>query len=166
MFDPDEFRQRYGSTELQNDMNLALRIFDNLKADDISEEAWAEHALKFVEEHSTTLVKCGVRCVSILICKRGQYPMYFTLRGTNGNWVEEQAIRNIEPVLAFQLDLSHLSNYKLTPVFVETKQIHMYRAVARENQLDNQFFIRALIRPSGRLRSSTNTKQYLISEMD
>jgi acetyl-CoA carboxylase/biotin carboxylase 1 len=163
VFDPDEFRQRYGSTEPPNVMNLALRIFD--KADDVSEEAWAEQALKFVTEHNATLVKRGVRRVSILIYKRGQYPMYFTLRGADGNWAEEQAIRNIEPALAFQLDLSRLSNYKLRPVFVETKQIHIYHAVARENQLDNRFFVRALVRP-GRLRGSMSTKQYLISETD
>ena len=163
VFDPDEFHQRYGSTEPPNVMNLALRIFD--KADDISEEAWAEQALKFVKEHNATLVKRGVRRVSILIYKRGQYPMYFTLRGAEGNWAEEQAIRNIEPALAFQLDLSRLSNYKLRPVFVETKQIHIYHAVARENQLDNRFFVRALVRP-GRLRGSMSTKQYLISETD
>ena len=78
-------------------MNLALRIFD--KAEDIAvpEEAWAEQALKFVKEHNPTLVKRGVRRVSILICKRGQYPMYFTLRCSDGKWAEEQAIRNIEP---------------------------------------------------------------------
>ncbi|KAG8215027.1 acetyl-CoA carboxylase [Butyriboletus roseoflavus] len=149
VFDPDEFRQRYGSTEPPNVLNLALRIFD--KADDVSEEAWAERALKFVSEHNAILVKRGVRRVSILICKRGQYPIYFTLRSIEGNWIEEQAIRNVEPALAFQLELTRLSNYKLRPVFVESKQIHMYHAVARENQLDNRFFIRAL---------------YLISETD
>lgn len=163
VFDPDEFCQRHGSTEPPNVLILALRIFD--KADVVSEEAWAEHALKFVSEHNATLTKRGVRRVSILICNRGQYPMYFTLRGTDGNWIEEQAIRNIEPALAFQLELSRLSNYKLRPVFVETKQIHMYHAVARENQLDNRFFVRALVRP-GRLRGSMSTKQYLISETD
>ncbi|KAF9219763.1 hypothetical protein BS17DRAFT_788749 [Gyrodon lividus] len=163
VFDVDEFRHRHGSTEPPNVMNLALRIFD--KSDDMSEEAWAEKALRFVNERNATLVKRGVRRVTIIICKRGQYPMYFTSRSSDGVWVEEQAIRNIEPALAFQLELSRLSNYKLTPVFVETKQIHIYHAVARENQLDNRFFVRALVRP-GRLRGSMSTKEYLISETD
>ncbi|KIJ65157.1 hypothetical protein HYDPIDRAFT_89293 [Hydnomerulius pinastri MD-312] len=163
IFDVDEFRQRHGSTEPPNVMNLALRIFD--KADDMSEEAWAEQIIKFVGERNATLVQRGVRRVTVIICRRGQYPMYFTLRGTDGAWVEEQAIRNIEPALAFQLELSRLSNYKLTPCFVETKQIHIYHAVARENQLDNRFFIRALVRP-GRLRGSMSTAEYLVSETD
>ncbi|KIK36558.1 hypothetical protein CY34DRAFT_16310 [Suillus luteus UH-Slu-Lm8-n1] len=37
----------------------------------------------------------------------------------------------------FQLELSRLSHYKLTPCFVETKQIHIHHAIAWENQLDN-----------------------------
>ena len=95
---------------------------------------------------------------------RGQYP-YFTSRIIDGAWIEEQAIRNIEPALAFQLELSQLSNYKLTPVFVETKQIHVYHAVACENQLDSRFFICALVRP-GRIRGTMSMAEYLESEMD
>ncbi|KAI6126082.1 acetyl-CoA carboxylase [Pisolithus croceorrhizus] len=152
VFDVGEFQSRYGSTEPPNVLNLALRIFE--KADDMPEEAWAEQLTKF-----------AVRRISILICRRGQYPMYFTFRSSNRTWSEEQAIRNIEPALAFQLELSRLSNYKLTPVFVETKQIHIYHAVARENQLDSRFFIRALVRP-GRLRGTMSMAEYLISETD
>lgn len=43
--------------------------------------------------------------------------------------------------------------------------IHVYHGVARENQLDNRFFIRALVRP-GRIAGSINTAEYLISETD
>jgi len=107
----------------------------------------------------------GVRRVTFLVCRPGVYPKYITVRELDGEWVEEQAIRNIEPALAFQLELSRLSNYNLQPLFVETKQIHVYHAVARENQLDNRFFIRALVRP-GRLRGTMSTAEYLISETD
>lgn len=163
IFDIEEFRQRYGSTQPPNVMNMALRIFD--ETDDITEEVWAEQLTKFLNERNATLVKRGVRRVTVMICRRGQYPMYHTLRNSNGSWVEEQAIRNIEPALAFQLELSRLSNYKLTPCFVEAKQIHIYHGVAQENQLDNRFFIRALVRP-GRLRGTMSTAEYLISETD
>ncbi|KAG1780813.1 carboxyl transferase domain-containing protein [Suillus placidus] len=142
-----------------------LPIFDPPNTDDIAEETWAEQLTKFLNDRNGVLAKRGVRRVTILICRRGQYPMYFTLRNSGGSWVEEQAIRNIEPALAFQLELSRLSHYKLTPCFVETKQIHIYHAVARENQLDNRFFIRALVRP-GRLRGSMSTAEYLVSETD
>ncbi|KAG1864845.1 acetyl-CoA carboxylase [Suillus subluteus] len=122
IFDVDEFSQRYGNNQPPN-----------------------EQLAKFLNDRNGVLAKRGVRRVTILICRRGQYPMYFTL-----------PIRNIEPALAFQLELSRLSHYKLTPCFVETKQIHIYHAVARENQLDNRFFIRCT-RP---------TAEYLVSETD
>ena len=96
---------------------------------------------------------------------RGQYPMYFTFRIIDGAWLEKQAICNIESALVFQLELSRLSNYKLTPVFVETKQIHMYHAVACENQLDSRFFIRALVCP-GCICGTMSMAEYLESETD
>lgn len=114
LFDP-ETCQRYGSMEPINVLDLALRIFD--KADNISEEGWAEHVLELVNERNSTLVKRGVRRITIVMCKHGQYLLDFTLRGSDGNWVEEQAIRNIESALAFQLELGGLSNYKLTRSF-------------------------------------------------
>ncbi|KAI0272407.1 acetyl CoA carboxylase [Gloeopeniophorella convolvens] len=138
--------QRHGpNSQPPNVLNLALRVFE--EADDMPDA-----------DRKQTLAQRGVRRVSV-------YPWYFTLRDTNGIWQEEQAIRNIEPALAFQLELSRLSNYNLEPCFVESKQIHIYHGVARENQLDHRFFIRALIRP-GRLRDSMNTADYLISETD
>ncbi|KAF9054415.1 acetyl CoA carboxylase [Panaeolus papilionaceus] len=163
-FDPQEFAERYGAgTQPPNVINIALRIFR--EQDDMPEDAWNKTVVSFINKHDEILQARGVRRASILICRRGQYPVYFTLRIIDGLWTEEQAIRNIEPALAFQLELSRLSNYNLTPCFVEAKQIHIYHAVARENQLDNRFFIRALVRP-GRLRGSMSTAEYLISETD
>ncbi|KAJ7066657.1 acetyl-CoA carboxylase [Mycena amicta] len=164
VFDVEEDRRRYGSTiEPPNVMNIALCIFN--KDDDMSEDAWSKQFTTFTNGHREILARRGVRRISFLICRPAQYPVYFTLRSEDGQWVEEQAIRNIEPALAFQLELSRLSKYSLKPCFVETKQIHIYHAVAQENQLDNRFFVRALVRP-GRLRGSMSTAEYLISETD
>ncbi|GJE90324.1 acetyl CoA carboxylase [Phanerochaete sordida] len=162
-FDAGEYRQRYGDNQPPNVLNYALRIFD--AKDDMSEDAWYHKIVELVNSKKGILTQRGVRRVSILICRPGQYPLYFTLRDMDGNWGEEQAIRHIEPALAFQLELSRLSNYNLTPVFTESKQLHIYHAVARENQLDSRFFIRALVRP-GRIRGNINMAQYLISETD
>ncbi|KAF8159642.1 cytosolic acc1, acetyl-CoA carboxylase [Crassisporium funariophilum] len=163
-FDTQEFNERYGpNNQPPNVVNIALRIFR--EEDDMPEEDWNKEVVDFVNKHADILNRRGVRRVSILLCRRGQYPVYYTLRDFDGVWGEEQAIRNIEPALAFQLELSRLSNYNLTPCFVEAKQIHIYHAIARENQLDNRFFIRALVRP-GRLRGSMSTAEYLVSETD
>src|SRR5579875_3019939 len=146
-----------------NVLNIALRLFK--EEDDMPEEAWLEKLAAFINQQSKTLHERGVGRVSIMLCRPSQYPVYITLREANGVWAEEQSIHNIEPALAFQLELSRLSSYKLRLVFVESKQIHIYHAVARENQLDNRFFVRALVRP-GRLRGSMSTAEYLISETD
>ncbi|TCD69094.1 acetyl-coenzyme-A carboxylase [Steccherinum ochraceum] len=163
-FDPVEYRQRYGAnSQPPNVLNMALRIFD--ETEDMSDDEWYIKLAELVNGRKGLLEKRGVRRLSILICRPGLYPQYITMRDMDGTWSEEQAIRHIEPALAFQLELSRLSNYNLTPCFTESKQLHIYHAVARENQLDSRFFIRALVRP-GRLRGSMNTAQYLISETD
>ncbi|KAF8636390.1 hypothetical protein AX17_003572 [Amanita inopinata Kibby_2008] len=163
-FNEEEYRERYGSNnQPPNVINVALRIFDD--EDDMAETSWNKKIHEFVNSHTDVLSKHGVRRVSVLICRPEHYPVYFTLRDMGENWDEEQAIRNIEPALAYQLELSRLSNYNLKPCFVEAKQTHIYHAVAHENELDNRFFIRALVRP-GRLRGTMSMAEYLISETD
>jgi len=61
VFDTEDFRSHYGTSEPPNVMNLALRIFE--QSVEISEEAWAEQLTKFVRECNATLIKQGVRCV-------------------------------------------------------------------------------------------------------
>jgi acetyl-CoA carboxylase/biotin carboxylase 1 len=163
-FDLEEYRRRYGNIcQLPNVVNIALRVFN--EKDDMPDDTWFEHISTFITERNEALARRGIRRVTIILCRLGQYPLYLTLRESEGAWGEERAIRNVEPALAYQLELSRLSNYNLTPCFVETKQIHIYHAVARENQLDNRFFVRALVRP-GRLRNSTSTAEYLVAETD
>ncbi|EJD07272.1 acetyl CoA carboxylase [Fomitiporia mediterranea MF3/22] len=164
-FNALDFARRYGGdVQPPNVLNIALRVFE--EEDDMSESVWAEKIIALVNERRKALTDHGVRRVSIMICRKGLYPLYFTLRDMGEAWGEEQAIRNIEPALAYQLELSRLKNYNLTPVFVENKSmIHIYHGVAHENQLDSRFFIRALIRP-GRITGSINTAEYLISETD
>ncbi|KAG8970659.1 acetyl-coenzyme-A carboxylase [Tulasnella sp. 425] len=164
-FDATEFGQRHGAgAQPPNVMYVALRIFDS--ADDKEDAEWRNNFLAILKENKDVVVGHGVRRVTFLICRPGEYPYYYTMRANNdGEWVEEEAIRNIEPALAYQLELSRLSNYKLTPCFTEDRQIHIYHAVARENQFDSRFFVRALVRP-GRLRNEQHTAEYLISQTD
>jgi acetyl-CoA carboxylase/biotin carboxylase 1 len=164
-FDAREHMQRYGSNANQppNVLNCALRIWD--EADDKSESEWSEAVQKLVNKEKQMLAAHGVRRVSIIVCRRGEYPYYYTLRNMGTEWAEEKAIRNIEPALAFQLELKRLEHYNLTPAFVQSRQVHIYHGVGRDNQLDSRFFVRALIRP-GRLRGNITMAEYLISETD
>jgi acetyl-CoA carboxylase/biotin carboxylase 1 len=164
-FDARDHMQRYGSNATQppNVMNCALRIWD--EADDRSESEWSEAIQTLVNKDKKVLQVRGVRRVSIIVCRRGEYPFYYTLRNMGNEWAEEKAIRNIEPALAFQLELQRLEHYNLTPAFVQSRQVHIYHGVGRDNQLDSRFFVRALVRP-GRLRGNITMAEYLISETD
>ncbi|KZW01238.1 hypothetical protein EXIGLDRAFT_603199 [Exidia glandulosa HHB12029] len=164
-FDVLNFEAQYGTRQPPNVLTIALRVFD--KEDSLEDSIWQEKFASLVNGNVDLLHARGVRRISFMICNdEGQYPWYFTLReAADGTWTEEAAIRNIEPALAYQLELSRLSNYKLTPCFVENRQIHIYHAVAKENQFDTRFFIRALVRP-GRLRGGMTMAEYLISETD
>ena len=163
-FDAKRYFERYGeSAQPPNVLNLAINAFD--KDDDLSNEVWLDKFIELTNDVGDRIRNAGIRRVTYMICRKGEYPWFYTMRDVNGKWIEQEEIRNIEPALAYQLELSRLSNFKITPSFVENRQIHIYHAVGRENASDNRFFIRALVRP-GRLRGSIRTTDYLISESD
>lgn len=163
-WDEEDHKRRHGGdTERPNVLSIAMRVFE--EEDDMPEEQWRIQFIDLVNARHEIVIGHGIRRATMMVCRKGQYPYFVTLREANGIWAEEEAIRNIEPALAYQLELSRLSNYKLTPCFVENRQIHIYHAVARGDPLDSRFFIRALIRP-GRIRGTLTTADYLISESD
>lgn len=133
-FDRDEFAEQYGGEiEPPNVLGFALRIFDS--KDDLPDNSWDEKIAELINSHHDVLSKRGVCRVSILICRHGQYLMYFTLHEMGDYWNEERAIWHVEPALTFQLELGRLSNYNLTHILVESKQLHIYHAVARKSQV-------------------------------
>jgi Acetyl-CoA carboxylase, central region len=71
----------------------------------------------------------GIHSVSVMLCLCGQYSRYYTLRD-NDVVCQEQVIRNIEPVFAYQLELSCLSKHSLEPCLVESDQFHTYHGIA------------------------------------
>lgn len=91
-----------------------------------------------------------LRRVTILLCKRGQYPLFATYRRDEADeWHLQRSIQNVEPALAYQLELDRVSrHYNVTPVPISTANLHMYFARGLRNKLDARFFVRALVRPS------------------
>jgi acetyl-CoA carboxylase/biotin carboxylase 1 len=145
-----------------NVMNVAILLPDSTeKADEEWQREFTSLANKFTEE----IDRRGLRRLTFMLCPPGQYPSYFTLRKEESTWKESSTIRDIEPALAFQLELNRLSNFDISPIFVQNRQIHVYYAVGKENPADCRFFVRALVRP-GRLRGNMRTADYLVSETD
>ncbi|CAI2186394.1 12786_t:CDS:2 [Funneliformis geosporum] len=119
-----------------NNINNVLNIVLRLEDDVIENEALKKQLKPFIQRHS--------------------YELHYT---------EDQTIRHIQPAMAYQLELTRLSNFDITPCFTDNRQIHDYYAVGKENTSDCRFFIRSLVRPC-QLRNSVRTADYLISESD
>lgn len=163
-FNHKEHVERFGQdAQNPNVMNVALRLYEN---DTLSDNELNQHFQSLVNQHGNQVIEKGIRRVTFLVCRKDEYPSYFTLRqSADGAWREEEAIRNIEPALAYQLELGRLSNFKITPLPSSNRQIHVYQAVGRENTSDVRFFVRALLRP-GRFIGNMKQTEYLISETD
>ncbi|KWU41533.1 hypothetical protein RHOSPDRAFT_36903 [Rhodotorula sp. JG-1b] len=150
------------SQEKWNVLNVALTVPSGV---DVDEDALRAEFAEHINSMSADFERRGMRRITLLICREGQYPSYYTIRKQDGAWKELETIRDIEPALAFQLELGRLSNFNLEPCPVENRQIHIYYATAKGNSSDCRFFVRALVRP-GRLRGSMRTADYLVSESD
>ncbi|KAI0222350.1 acetyl-coenzyme-A carboxylase [Massospora cicadina] len=141
-----------------NVLSVALRSLPN------DDSTAAQEMRLLLVKVSHQLRSRGVRRVSFVTMREGKQPGVFTFRERD-DFAEDQTVRHIEPATAYQLELSRLSNFNITPCFVESRQLHVYYAVGKDNTADHRFFVRALVRP-GRLRSNTPTQDFLISEGD
>jgi len=56
----------------------------------MAEDVWTEKITSLANERRKTLNKRGVRCVSVLICRRGQYPLFYTLMNQMGCGVKNK----------------------------------------------------------------------------
>ncbi|KDE05599.1 acetyl-CoA carboxylase [Microbotryum lychnidis-dioicae p1A1 Lamole] len=146
-----------------NVCNVSLNVSPSTTVAD--EDHLRTQFAELINSMSNELDRRSMRRVTLLICREGYYPSYFTLRKDAGMWKELSTIRDIEPALAWQLELARLSNFHLTPTPTENRQVHIYYAVAKENSGDCRFFVRALVRP-GPLRGNMRTLDYLVSESD
>lgn len=145
--------------ELTNVVNVAVRDVESYDDEDI-----LGRIRSLVEASKQELVARRVRRVTF-ICGHndGSYPGYYTFRAPE--FIEDNSIRHVEPALAFQLELARLAKFKISPVFTENKNIHVYEAVGKGVDTDKRYFTRAVIRP-GRLRDDIPTAEYLVSEAD
>lgn len=161
----DEGEKRPEHAERKNVLNIALLLAKDSTTEDIGDAAFHERFNEITVKYAKELEARSMRRVTFLICRQGTYPSYFTMRKSESRWQELVQIRNIEPALAFQLELNRLSNFNITPCFVENRQVHIYYGVGKENPADCRFFVRAVVRP-GRLRDTVRLQDYLISETD
>lgn len=82
---------------------------------------------------------------------------------------EDQIYRNLEPALAFQLELNRMRNFYLTAVPCANHKMQLYLGAARVQEgvevTDYRFFIRAIIRHSDlitKVNRATGNHSFLI----
>jgi acetyl-CoA carboxylase/biotin carboxylase 1 len=148
-----------GSEESTNVLNVVV-----MDHEDFDENAFLARIQEVIVDFSEEFDKRGIRRVTFTTSrKEDNYPRYYTFRGPT--YLEDPTIRHIEPALAFQLELSRLSNFNFQPVFTDNRNVHVYKAEGKDNTSDVRFFVRAVVRPP-RVRDEIPTSEYIISETD
>ncbi|KAI0990137.1 hypothetical protein GJ496_009866 [Pomphorhynchus laevis] len=124
---------------------------------------------EFILNERSVLIAHKVRRVTVSIARRGQLPLYFTFRASL-DFKEDQICRNIEPALAFQLEIFRMKFYSLELIPTSSYKIHIYLGKSKEDEnsrsiIDYRFFLRCLIYHSDVLTMQAST-EYLANEAE
>uniref|UniRef100_A0A7N6A6G0 acetyl-CoA carboxylase n=1 Tax=Anabas testudineus TaxID=64144 RepID=A0A7N6A6G0_ANATE len=106
-------------------------------ADTEDDDALVTAFTAFSQSKKAILFEYGIRRITFLVAQKFQ---------------EDRIYRNLEPALAFQLELNRMRNFYLTAVPCANHKMHLYLGAARVQEgaevTDYRFFIRAIIRHS------------------
>ncbi|KAJ8379366.1 hypothetical protein SKAU_G00001440 [Synaphobranchus kaupii] len=105
----------------------------------------------YAQSKKAILFEHGIRRITFLVAQKREFPKFFTFRARD-EFQEDRIYRNLEPALAFQLELSRMRNFDLNAVPCANHKMHLYLGAARVDEgaevTDYRFFIRAIIRHS------------------
>ncbi|XP_052451772.1 acetyl-CoA carboxylase isoform X3 [Carassius gibelio] len=121
------------------------------QADTEDDDALVRAFTAFAYSKKTLLYEYGIRRMTFLVAQKREFPKYFTFRARD-EFREDRIYRNLEPALAFQLELNRMRNFDLTAVPCAHHRMQLYLGAARVEEgaevTDYRFFIRAIIRHS------------------
>ncbi|XP_027888987.1 acetyl-CoA carboxylase isoform X2 [Xiphophorus couchianus] len=127
-------------------INVSIRT-----ADTEDDDALVKAFTAFAQSKKAILFEYGIRRMTFLITQKREFPKFFTFRARD-EFQEDRIYRNLEPALAFQLELNRMRNFDLTAVPCANKKMHLYLGAARVQEgaevTDYRFFIRAIMRHS------------------
>ncbi|CAL1616009.1 unnamed protein product [Knipowitschia caucasica] len=127
-------------------INVSLKTADT-EDDDVLVTAFSE----FTQSKKSVLFDYGIRRITFLVAQKREFPKFFTFRARD-DFIEDRIYRNLEPALAFQLELNRMKNFDLKAVPCENHKMHLYLGAAHAQEgaevTDYRFFIRAIIRHS------------------
>ncbi|KAA0716748.1 Acetyl-CoA carboxylase 2 [Triplophysa tibetana] len=121
------------------------------QADTEDDDALVSGFTTFAQSKKNLLHEYGIRRITFLIAQKREFPKFFTFRARD-EFQEDRIYRNLEPALAFQLELNRMRNFDLTAVPCANHRMQLYLGAARVEEgaevTDYRFFIRAIIRHS------------------
>ncbi|TMS03613.1 Acetyl-CoA carboxylase 2 [Larimichthys crocea] len=143
----------YEDENLKNTRENPIHIINvSIKTADTEDDDTLVTALTaFAQSKKAVLFEYGIRRITFLIAQKREFPKFFTFRARDG-FQEDRIYRNLEPALAFQLELNRMRNFDLTAVPCANHKMQLYLGAARVQEgaevTDYRFFIRAIIRHS------------------
>ncbi|VDO07351.1 unnamed protein product [Rodentolepis nana] len=150
-----------------NVMNIGIR-WPPEGQEEPSEEATVRLLEGFCQEQCERLKSVGIRRITFMLITPGKFPLLFNYRARD-NYKEDRVYRNLEPALAFQMEISRLQNYDLEPIPVPNRRMQIYFGQAKISQgqgaVDNRFFVRSMIRHADFV-SKESSFEYLRSEAE
>uniref|UniRef100_A0A7N8XUV7 acetyl-CoA carboxylase n=1 Tax=Mastacembelus armatus TaxID=205130 RepID=A0A7N8XUV7_9TELE len=111
----------------------------------------------FAQSKKDILFEYGIRRITFLIVKKVILCQSNCVTApvpvcVSPQFQEDRIYRNLEPALAFQLELNRMKNFDLTAIPCANHKMHLYLGAARVQEgaevTDYRFFIRAIIRHS------------------
>ncbi|KAL6466122.1 hypothetical protein MHYP_G00262550 [Metynnis hypsauchen] len=127
-------------------INVSIR-----SADTEDDDALVKAFTDFAQSKKAVLYEYGIRRITFLLAQKREFPKFFTFRSRD-EFQEDRIYRNLEPALAFQLELNRMRNFDLKAVPCANHKMHLYLGAARVEKgaevTDYRFFIRAIVRHS------------------
>ncbi|KAJ1558698.1 acetyl-coenzyme-A carboxylase, partial [Nowakowskiella sp. JEL0078] len=143
---------------------LSIAVKDDIpQTSTMSNDEQTHNRLKeIVEPIAFILREYAIRRVTFMIIRENQFPRYFSFNEST-DYEEYKVIRHIEPAMSYQLELQRLDNFDIKPTFVDSRRLHIYHGVGKNNPSDIRFFVRAIVSP-GQISSTVKTHDFLVSE--
>ncbi|UJR23581.1 hypothetical protein I4U23_026570 [Adineta vaga] len=108
--------------------------------------------LEFIQSKSDVCRAKNIRRVTFSLASKRQFPLYFTYR-KRLNFQEDKIYRNLEPALAYQLEIYRLRSFDLEFIPTSNHKMHIYLGKGKiynkqQDAIDHRFFARSIIRHS------------------
>ncbi|KAM7536286.1 hypothetical protein Aperf_G00000086942 [Anoplocephala perfoliata] len=166
-FQDPPFQTTTENNEPVNVINIGIR-WPPEGQEESSEEAIVRMLENFCQEQCERLKSVAVRRITFMLITPGKYPLLFNYRARD-NFKEDRVYRNLEPALAFQMEINRLQNYDLEPIPTLNHHMQMYFGQAKVSQshgaVDFRFFVRGIIQHAD-LVSKEASFEYLRSEAE